>query len=64
MEDVRIPLPPSPPKFLDQFRVFIRTDGNSQSLSKQSIPMLKSFERATDLIAALILFLGLAYSPP
>ncbi|MDR7088952.1 hypothetical protein J2X05_000955 [Cellvibrio fibrivorans] len=31
MEDVRIPLPPSPTKFLDQFRVFIRTDGKSYS---------------------------------
>lgn len=29
MENVKIPLPPKPTKFLDQFRVFIRLDGKS-----------------------------------
>lgn len=43
MEDVRIPLPPSPTKFLDQLRVFIRTDGKSYSTENTYVYWVKQF---------------------
>ncbi|EIK43142.1 integron integrase [Cellvibrio sp. BR] len=43
MEDVRIPLPASPTKFLDQFRVFIRTDGKSYSTENTYVYWVKQF---------------------
>lgn len=43
MDDVRIPLPPSPTKFLDQFRVFIRTDGKSYSTENTYVYWVKKF---------------------
>jgi len=43
MEDVRIPLPPSPTKFLDQFRIFIRTDGKSYATENTYVYWVKQF---------------------
>lgn len=43
MEDVRIPLPASPTKFLDQLRVFIRTDGKSYSTENTYVYWVKQF---------------------
>lgn len=43
MEDVRIPLPASPIKFLDQFRTFIRTDGKSYSTENAYAYWVKQF---------------------
>lgn len=43
MEDVRIPLPASPTKFLDQFRTFIRTDGKSYSTENAYTYWVKQF---------------------
>jgi site-specific recombinase XerD len=43
MEDMHIPLPPSPTKFLDQFRVFIRTDGKSYSTENTYVYWVKQF---------------------
>src|SRR5690606_21075676 len=39
----RIPLPPSPTKFLDQFRIFIRTDGKSYATENTYVYWVKQF---------------------
>lgn len=43
MDDVRIPLPTSPTKFLDQFRTFIRIDGKSYSTENTYTYWIKQF---------------------
>lgn len=43
MEDVKIPLPDSPSRFLDQLRLFIRNDGKSYATENTYIYWVKQF---------------------
>lgn len=43
MEEVRIPLPSSPTKFLDQLRAFMRTDGKKYSTENTYVYWVKQF---------------------
>lgn len=43
MEDVKIPLPKNPTKFLDQFRAFIRLDGKSYATENTYVYWVRQF---------------------
>jgi integron integrase len=43
MEDVKIPLPKNPVKFLDQFRAFIRLDGKSYATENTYVHWVRQF---------------------
>ena len=43
MEDVKIPLPKIPVKFLDQFRAFIRLDGKSYATENTYVHWVRQF---------------------
>lgn len=43
MDDVRFPIPPSPTKFMDQLRAFIRLDGKSYATEQVYLYWIRQF---------------------